>query len=98
MLLTLDCLELHLKQYHDMERDYLGALERTAKAQKDAKGKVPIQTIIPFSEPADPFGYNLTSISGDMVTEVYKHFGECRKVESTNFIKTLSGKLARLSP
>lgn len=83
--------ELHLKLYHEDQRGYLVAVSRAMAAQAEAGIKV--QTLRAFSAPDDPDGYNDTSISGDIISELYMEFGSSRKEESEAFLKTTSGSL-----
>ncbi|KAG8957835.1 hypothetical protein FRC05_009565 [Tulasnella sp. 425] len=43
-------------------------------------------TIEPFSDPLDPEGYNLTSISDDVINSVYGHFANTRVQESEQLL------------
>ena len=51
----------------------------------------------PFSEPFDVDGYDARSITHDLVTEVYEEFvRRTREMESTRYLRTLSGQQGRL--
>jgi hypothetical protein len=48
----------------------------------------------PFSNPYDPNGYNDTSISDAIITELYKHFiDNCRQRESEAHLRSLTGMI-----
>lgn len=49
-------------------------------------------SLVPFSTPDDPNGYNDTSISGDIISDLYNEFvATCREAESEMLVKTLLG-------
>lgn len=59
------------------------------KAHHTAQNLLPIQ-IRPFSDPFDEDGYAGTSISDDLITDLYADFGDrTRHIESDSYLRTL---------
>ncbi|KAI0682549.1 hypothetical protein BC835DRAFT_1311466 [Cytidiella melzeri] len=86
--------QLHLLQYHQKRLEYLHFVEEVVSpAQKDSsQSKLVFSyhfTVHPFSTPRDSKGYSDNSISHDMITEVYAHFGSLRLQESSQYMRTL---------
>ena len=98
MAYKLAFLELHLLHYHTKRLAYLDFVEELT----ERKGQTTLSfgtslTIAAFSPPLDPDGYADTSISNDVLTEVYLHFGALRLVESAKYLRTLEGKSSSMN-
>ncbi|KAG8916363.1 hypothetical protein FRC01_003197 [Tulasnella sp. 417] len=63
--------QLHLLEYHQRRLQYLKLV---------SEALAPSLLVQPFSEPLDPQGYNLTSISDDIISSVYRHFANISKM------------------
>ncbi|KAG9018757.1 hypothetical protein FRB90_009911 [Tulasnella sp. 427] len=94
--------QLHLLEYHQRHLQYLQLITaRTGLKPGDSQQPHLDQffttqssyTIKPFSEPCDPKGFNLTSISDDVITSVYAHFASSRVEESEELMRGITGKV-----
>ena len=81
-------LELHLIEYCQRHIDYMWHFDA---APRNQLLKAP--SLIPFSSPTDPNGYNDQPITDDFITDVYLTFGaKSRGQESMHYCKTRSGE------
>ncbi|KAG8938303.1 hypothetical protein FRC04_009122 [Tulasnella sp. 424] len=96
--------QLHLLEYHQRRLQYLKltaeklgpsvARSATNQPRLDSFFAVPSSAVIePFSEPFDPKGYNLTSISDEIITTVYRHFANTRTQESEQLMRGITCKV-----
>ncbi|TCD65447.1 hypothetical protein EIP91_002660 [Steccherinum ochraceum] len=76
--------QLHLYTYMQAHLAYL----RAFKEHRRIESSMPRE----FSQPNDPAGYNDSSITNDIVTEVYYHFGQSRCQESAQYCRTRTGR------
>lgn len=77
--------EWHLLEFHRRRFEYYTTLE----AILSRPSVLPI-TILPFSDPDDPLGYNDTSITHDLITDVYILFSNnTRRAESSQYLRSL---------
>ena len=80
---------MHLLEYHLRRSEYLHAFEGQMTAMPLFR-----PTLQAYSDPIDSEGYADTSITDDMISDVYLEFSHrTREAESTNYLQTLSGKL-----
>lgn len=93
-------IEFHLKRYHEKHQAYLRAAKRSVAHHTGAQTTLFANvnnrpTLRPFTSklgPEDPHGYRDNSITGDLVTDIYKEFAEtCRQPESEAYLRTLPG-------
>ncbi len=84
--------ELHLLEYHRSKLEYLQFYE--ARSKQTAIMKKP--ELRNYSAPQwvgkELNGYDGTSITDDMVGDVYARFSEARKKECEEHLRTLTGK------
>ncbi|KAJ7029100.1 hypothetical protein C8F04DRAFT_1188031 [Mycena alexandri] len=84
--------QLHLLEYHEHQFEYLHAYH-TLNMSSGSLGFA-LTSIEPFSAPSAPAGYNDTSITDDMVREVYMSFAErTRSKESPEYLRNLSPRV-----
>lgn len=87
-------IELHLLEYHQRRLEYIDyyATRIVTSNNPSSCFRTP-PPFLSFSAPSDAAGYNDTSITHDLITEVYLEFSErTRSVESTRYTQTLTGK------
>lgn len=78
--------ELHLLQYHKKHREYVEA------EVKSREGRLFQRAAKPFSAPDDPHGYNDSSFTGAVLTNLYEDFvRKTRQAESEAYLRTLHG-------
>ncbi|KAG9028629.1 hypothetical protein FS837_003829, partial [Tulasnella sp. UAMH 9824] len=93
--------QLHLLEYHQRRLQYLKLVSEALASTKSATKQscldtffvAPTWVIEPFSEPLNAQGYNLTSISDDMIFSVYQHFANTRTRESEELIRGITCKV-----
>ncbi|KIO24054.1 hypothetical protein M407DRAFT_26496 [Tulasnella calospora MUT 4182] len=93
--------QLHLLEYHQRRLQYfkllakkIGLAARTPNQQLGLGTFFATSAIIkPFSDPSDPEGYNLTTISDEVITSVYKHFAGTRTLDSEQLIRGITCKV-----
>lgn len=70
--------------------EYLQAID-----QEISQASIISPTLQAFSDPNDPLGYNDTSITDDMISDVHIQFSQhSREEESSMYLRTLTGKLS----
>ena len=80
-------LELHLLEYHQRMLEYLDYF----KSQR-RNPMLPKNHIRPFSSPTDEDGYADSSITNDLITDLYLDFvAKGRKSESIEYCQTRTG-------
>ncbi|KAA1478099.1 hypothetical protein DENSPDRAFT_885629 [Dentipellis sp. KUC8613] len=84
--------QLHLLEYNQMRYTYLRQYQVRLGQAKGTLLNAP--RLEQFSKPGDnDVGYNLTSITDDLITDVYLAFSEkTRKAESEDYLRTLTGQ------
>ncbi|KAF9053988.1 hypothetical protein BDP27DRAFT_1454507 [Rhodocollybia butyracea] len=80
--------QLHLTEYHKDRLDYVKLYE--------LRGNTPFKPLAlkAFSSPFDTSGYDGTSITDDLITDIFCNFTETtRHEESAEYLRTLSGRV-----
>lgn len=82
--------ELHLLKYHRTKLTYIQMTSASSQPGKLSFGQ---SAPALFSSPDDPAGYADTSVSAELVTDVYVNYIEAsRKEESERFCRSLLGE------
>jgi hypothetical protein len=81
--------ELHILEYFKKKQAYLKAFERHRPSIFN-----PVK-LNAFSDPGDVHGYDMKSVTDEMITEIYLEFSnQTRKLESDMYLCTRTGELA----
>lgn len=85
--------EYHLLEYKLRMNEYLDAFEQSYQAYLKTPSFRQSPVLKPFSAPNDENGYNDTSITNDMINDVYAEFViKTREADSAKYARTLTGR------